>query len=64
MIDRPVELTMEQQFALRSFSDQVNGMSEEQTKDFLVKLYEQMMIRETMYLSLIKREWNIQPPNL
>jgi len=57
-MDKP-KLTMEQQFSLRSFETQVNKMSREQAQEFLVKLYEQMMIRETMYKHFLKHEWGI-----
>jgi hypothetical protein len=55
----PMQLTLEQQFSLRSFETQVNKMSREQAQEFLVKLYEQMMRRETMYKHFLKHEWGI-----
>ncbi|MEO0409661.1 MAG: NblA/ycf18 family protein [Cyanobacteria bacterium P01_A01_bin.135] len=54
------ELSLEQQFNLRSFETQVSHMSREQAQEFLVKLYEQMMMRETMYKHFIKCEWGIE----
>jgi tRNA splicing endonuclease len=53
------ELTLEQQFSLRSFEAQVDKMSREQAQQFLVKMYEQMMMRETMYRHFLKHEWNL-----
>ena len=50
---------MEQQFSLRSFETQVARMSHEQAQEFLVKLYGQMMMRETMYKRFLKHEWGI-----
>ena len=58
-MDHPVELTLEQQFSLRSFRDQVAHMSREQAQQFLVQLYEQMMLRETMYKHFLKHQWGI-----
>jgi hypothetical protein len=55
----PVELSLEQKFSLRSFETQVERMSHEQAQDFLVKLYEQMMLRETLYKHFLKHEWGI-----
>lgn len=55
-----IKLTLEQQFNLRSFETQVQRMSHEQAQDFLVKLYEQMMLRETMYKHFLKHEWGIE----
>lgn len=59
-MNKPVELSLEQEFSLRSFSDQVERMSREQAQEFLVMLYEQMMIRETMYREFIKHEWQLE----
>lgn len=52
-------LTLEQEFILESFKQTVRKMSKEQAHDFLIKLYEQMMIRESMYKEFLKREWGI-----
>lgn len=56
---RMIELSLEQQFFLESFKKTVEKMSREQAQDFLVSLYEQMMIRETMYKEFLKYEWGI-----
>jgi hypothetical protein len=56
-------LTIEQQFQLKSFETQVEKMSRAQAQQFLVKLYEQMIIRETMYKQFLKHEWGIGPTN-
>lgn len=60
-MNEPMQLSLEQQFNLRSFETQVNQMSHEQAQQFLVKLYEQMMMRETMYKQFLKHEWGIGP---
>jgi hypothetical protein len=60
-MSKPIELSLEQQFNLRSFETQVEKMSREQAQHFLVKLYEQMMMRETMYREFLKHEWGIGP---
>ena len=59
-MDKPIELSLEQQFSLRSFQDQVANMSQEQAQHFLIKLYEQMMLRETMYKHFLKHQWGIE----
>ena len=51
------ELTLEQQFAIRSFETQARKMSREQAQEFLVKLYEQMIVRESLYKDFIKTQW-------
>lgn len=58
-MNKPTQLTLEQKFSLRSFETQVDKMSREQAQEFLVKLYEQMMMRETMYKQFLKHEWGI-----
>lgn len=60
-MNEPAELSLEQQFSLCSFKTQVTDMSREQAQDFLVKLYEQMMLRETMYRHFLKHHWGLEP---
>lgn len=61
-MSEPVQLSLEQQFKLRSFMSQVKGMSQEQAQEFLVQLYEQMIVRETIYKEILKNEWQIGNP--
>jgi len=56
-----MQLSLEQQFNIRSFETQVQQMSREQAQDFLVKLYEQMIMRENMYKEFLKHEWGLEP---
>jgi hypothetical protein len=56
---QPIELSLEQQFSIRSFADQVQQMSREQAQEFLLVLHKQMMVRETTYLELLKNEWKL-----
>ncbi|HEY9873757.1 MAG TPA: NblA/ycf18 family protein [Candidatus Obscuribacterales bacterium] len=60
-MSQPIELSLEQQFNIRSFQTQVQHMSREQAQDFLIKLYEQMMIREATYRHLLKHQWGLEP---
>jgi Phycobilisome degradation protein nblA len=60
-MSQPVELTLEQQFSLRSFETQVSQMSREQAQEFLIKLYEQMVMRENMYKHFLKQQWGLEP---
>ncbi|WP_319421652.1 NblA/ycf18 family protein [Pleurocapsa sp. FMAR1] len=57
-----MELSLEQKFNIRSFESQVKGMSHEQAQDFLVKLYEQMLIKDNMYQNFIRHQWGIDSP--
>lgn len=59
-MSQPVELTLEQQFSIRSFESQVQQMSREQAQEFLVKLYEQMLMREAMYRHFLKHQWGLE----
>lgn len=54
-------LSLEQQFNLSSFRMQVNQMSREQAQEFLVNLYEQMLVRENMYQHFLKYKWGLEP---
>jgi len=54
-----IELTLEQEFSLRNFTDQVQQMSREQAQEFLILQYKHMMIREMMYKEILKQEWKL-----
>lgn len=58
-MSQETELSLEQKFSLRTFADQVQHMSREQAQEFLLKLYEHMMLKENIYKSLMKYEWGI-----
>lgn len=58
-MNQSTELTLEQEFSIRSFADQVQHMSREQAHDFLINLHEHMLLRENMYKSFIKHEWGL-----
>lgn len=59
-MNQPIELSIEQQFSIRSFETQVQRMSHEQAQDFLVKLYQQMVMREATYKQLLKHQWGLE----
>lgn len=58
-MDGAFELSMEQEFSIRSFEDQVQGLSQKEAQEFLVKLYRQMVMKETMYKHFLSKEWGI-----
>ncbi|MFN6484998.1 MULTISPECIES: NblA/ycf18 family protein [unclassified Nostoc] len=58
-MNQPITLSLEQEFSLRTFADQVQQMSREQAQEFLLMLYKQMIIRETTYQELLKHQWEI-----
>lgn len=59
-MNQPIQLSLEQQFSIRSFETQVQQMSHEQAQDFLVKLYQQMVMREATYKELLKHQWGFE----
>jgi Phycobilisome degradation protein nblA len=50
-----VELSLEQQFSLRAFSEQVKDLSQEQAHSFLVDMYKQMIVKEKMYQNFLRQ---------
>lgn len=60
-MDKPIEISLEQQFNIRSFQTQVEQMSHQQAQEFLIKLYEQMIYREATYKHLLKHNWGLEP---
>ena len=61
-MSRSFDLSLEQQFNIRSFEHQIKDMSHEQTQEFLVNLYRQMMIQENSYKNLLKHQWGMDTP--
>jgi hypothetical protein len=58
-MDQAIELTVEQEFNLRCFADQVQQMSREQAQAFLVEQHRLMMLQKTMYQQILKHEWKL-----
>ena len=58
-MNQPIELSLEQEFSLRTFADQVKQMSREQAQEFLLMLYKQMRVREATYQELLKHKWEL-----
>ncbi len=57
------ELSLEQQFSIRSFQHQVKDMNQAQAQEFLVNLYTQMMMQENSYKNLLKHQWGMDEPS-
>ncbi len=58
-MDQAIELTLEQEFSFRTFTDLVQEMSLEQVQNLLVEQHRVMMIRETMYQELLRHDWKL-----
>ncbi len=53
------KLSLEQEFSLRSFADQVRTLSPEQAQDLSLELYRQMMLKDNLYEELLKDYWDM-----
>lgn len=58
-MSQAIKLTLEQEFSLRSFSDQVQQMSREQAQEFLVEQHRLMLFQQTMYQEILKHGWKL-----
>lgn len=61
-MSKSFDLSLEQQFNIRSFEHQVRDMSREQAQEFLVNMYRQMVLQENSYRNLLKHQWGINEP--
>ena len=55
------QLSLEQEFELRKFADQVRTLSPEQAQDLSLELYRRMMLKDNLYEELLKDYWGISP---
>ena len=53
------QLSLEQEFSLRRFADQVRTLTPEQAQDLSLELYRQMMIKDNLYEDILKDYWGI-----
>lgn len=61
----PVELTLEQQFQLKRFADQVEQMDLAEAQRTLIDLYTMMLYRETIFKNQMAEFLGIgKPPSL
>jgi len=51
-------LPLEKQLTHHTFKTQVERMSLEQAKDFLIRMHEFLIMREEMYKQTLKNSWN------
>jgi hypothetical protein len=52
-------LSLEQQFLVRHWQDQCQGMTQPDLAELAAVLYEQMLIRDNYYKALIKKDWGL-----
>lgn len=53
------QLSLEQEFNLRRFADQVQTLSSEEAQGLSIELYRQMMLKDNLYEELLKDYWGI-----
>jgi hypothetical protein len=58
-MSQSIKLSMEQEFSLRAFADQVQKLSREQAQELLIELNKQMMLRDNLYKELLKPQFGI-----
>jgi hypothetical protein len=54
-MDLPLTLTIEQQFNMKVYEDQVKSLSPEQAQEMLLELMRQMMIKDNVVKHLMKK---------
>jgi hypothetical protein len=54
-MDLPLELSLEQQFNLRAYQDQVKGLDQTQAQEMLLQVLQQLMIKENVIRHLLKQ---------
>ena len=52
--DRALELSLQQEFNLKAFEYQIQPIDIEQSKELLVELYRQLLLREAYFKELLK----------
>lgn len=58
-MNQETELTLDQEFSLRLFADQVQNLSHAQAQEFLVEQHRLMMVQKTMFQEILKQEWKL-----
>ena len=54
-MDIPLELSMEQQFSMRAYQEQVKGLDQAQAQDMLLEVLRQLMVKENVIRHLLKQ---------
>ena len=54
-MDIPLTLTIEQEFNLKVYEDQVLSLSQDQAKEYLLEVMRQLMIKDNVIRHLLKQ---------
>jgi Phycobilisome degradation protein nblA len=49
-----LDLTLEQQFLLRNYEQQVKNLSQDRAQEFLLEAFRQLMVKDNVIRSLVK----------
>jgi hypothetical protein len=55
-MDIPMELSLEQQFNLKLYEEQMKGLSAEETQQFLLEMMRQLMLKDNIIKHLMKSQ--------
>ncbi len=55
-----VEISLEQEFKITSFCNEVKSLNHEDAQELLCKLYREMIVKEVLYQELLKHRWGIE----
>ncbi|MBW4470552.1 MAG: NblA/ycf18 family protein [Stenomitos rutilans HA7619-LM2] len=51
----PLELSLEQEFNLKLYREQIKGLSPEESQEFLLEVLRQLMVKDNMIKHFLKR---------
>ncbi len=54
-----LELGLEKEFQLKKFESEVQQMSLEQARTFLMQVYHHMLVKDAFYQEMLKKQWGI-----
>jgi hypothetical protein len=54
MMELPLSLSLEQNFNLKVYEDQVKGLSQQQAQEYLLEVMRQLMIKDNVIRHLMK----------
>lgn len=54
-MDIPMSLSLEQEFNLKMYKEQVQGLSHEESQEFLLEVLRQLMVKDNMIKYLMKQ---------
>lgn len=55
-MDIPMELSLEQQFNMRAYQNQVKGLNQEQAQEMLLEVMRQLMVKDNVIRHLLKQK--------